>query len=70
MIGQVGRFTYGLLAKLVDCLGLRKLRIMKKLGIVLRFQIRRFLPEEVYVRVYGLTLTVPRDFAFLRDKTL
>lgn len=65
IFGEIGRFVYGILAELVHYMGLNRLRIVNKIGASLRRGIRRFLPEEVRVKVYGLTLNVPRDFAFL-----
>lgn len=65
MVGEVSRFIYEILAELVHCLGLNRLRIVNKIGTFLRHVIHYFLPEEVRIKVYGLTLYVPRDFAFL-----
>ena len=65
IFGETSRFVYGILAELVHYIGLNRLKIVSKIGASLLRGIRRFLPEEVRVKVHGLTLNVPRDFAFL-----
>jgi len=65
MIGEISRLVYGILAELAHYTGLNRLKIVNKMGTSLRCGIRYFLPEKVCVKVHGLILNVPRDFAFL-----